>query len=85
MVAKVTVDHNGWNPGLNGCLVVMRRQYLLCQTHCVTKQQTGSGTRRTEWSLRVPKVGPVCVSVSVQNEHLVCQHRITHVDRDDGN
>ena len=75
MVAKVTVDHNGWNPGLNGRSVVMRRQYLLRRTRA-TKQQTGSGTRRTEWSHRVSEVGPVCVSMSVQNEKLVCQHRI---------
>jgi hypothetical protein len=71
MFAKVTLDHNGWNPGLNGCLVVMIRQYLLCRTHCATKQWTGSGTRRTEWSLRVSEVGPVCVSISVQNENFV--------------
>ena len=24
VVAKVTVDHNGWNSGLNGCLVTSK-------------------------------------------------------------
>ena len=43
MVVKVTADDSRWDTGLNGCLVEVEHQYLLCQTHYLTELQTGSG------------------------------------------
>jgi len=76
MVVKGTVDDNRWDPGLNGCFVVVEDRYLLCRNRYPIELQGSSGMRRMSWPRRVSEVGSFSFSASVQAENLACQHRI---------
>jgi len=75
-MVKVTANDDRWDPGLNGCFVVVEHRYLLCRTHYPTELQGGSGTRRMSWPRWVSEVVSFPISASVQAENLACQNRI---------
>jgi hypothetical protein len=76
MIVKVPVDDNKWDPGLNGCFVMLEHQCLLCWTHCLTEHRTSLGTWRMSWPHRVSEVGPCSVLALGHGKNLACQHRI---------